>query len=140
MNRSSKTKLVAAAARLNERYSASRAALYSPPLSAERNREWPSKSIITVLSVAALTACAHTTPSPEPVVRTVTVNVPVAVTCVPAQLAAAPDYPDTAAKLKAAQDAAERYQLVVAGRELRIARLGELEPVVAGCRTAAQGH
>ena len=92
-----------------------------------------------VAAALALASCAHA-PPPEPVVRTVTVNVPVAVSCVPGQLAAAPDYPDSDTKLKAAQDAAERLQLVVAGRTLRIARLGEIEPVVAACRTGAPGH
>jgi len=67
-------------------------------------------------------------------IRTIRVNVPVAVSCVPATLGEAPLYPDTVEALRAAEDAAERYLLVFAGRSLREARLNELEPVVAGCR------
>lgn len=75
----------------------------------------------------ALTGCGTT--------RVQVVKVPVAVSCVPATLAAEPHYPDTDAKLLAAADAAERYLLLAAGRRLRDARLGELEPIVQGCKT-----
>jgi hypothetical protein len=78
-----------------------------------------------------LSACAG---KPEPVIRTVTVNVPVAVDCVPATLGAAPAYPDTDEALRAAPDAAERYRLLFLGRLLRDARLGEVEPVIQSCR------
>lgn len=79
-----------------------------------------------------LAGCATPRP-PEPVVRTVTVNIPVPAPCVPATLTPAPEYPDTDSALRQAADAAERYLLVAAGRLLRIARLTELETVVAAC-------
>jgi hypothetical protein len=69
-----------------------------------------------------------------PPVKTVYVDRPVALECVPATLDGAPSYPDTDAALKQAVDAAERYALVSAGRLLRKARLAELEPVILSCR------
>lgn len=83
--------------------------------------------------VALLSACFGD--QPEPIVRTVTVKVPVAVSCTPATLTAPPEYPDTDEALRNAVDAAERYMLVAAGRMLRDARLGELEPVIQNCRS-----
>jgi hypothetical protein len=84
-----------------------------------------------------LAACAHKPDArPEPIVTTVEVAVPVAVGCVPPNLAAAPTYPDTDQALKSAPDAASRYQLLYAGRKVRTGRLGELEPIVAGCPKA----
>lgn len=61
---------------------------------------------------------------------------PVAVpkACVPKTLGAPPRYPDTDAALRAAGGAADRYQLLAAGRILRQERLEELERVIAGCR------
>lgn len=85
----------------------------------------------TLLPLALLAGCAT---KPEPIVRTVTVNVPVAVECVPATLDPAPSYPDTDEALRSARDAAERYALIAAGRLLRDARLGELEPAILVCR------
>jgi hypothetical protein len=80
-----------------------------------------------------LAGCAHVTPAPEPIVAPVEVVKPIAGGCVPETLGPAPDYADTKDTLKAAKDAAERYQLLWAGRAQREARLNELEPVVAGC-------
>lgn len=54
--------------------------------------------------------------------------------CVPRTLGPAPRYPDTDSALRAAAGAADRYQLMAAGRILRQKRLEELERVVAGCR------
>jgi hypothetical protein len=54
--------------------------------------------------------------------------------CVPRTLPATPRYPDTDAALRAAPGAADRYQLLAAGRILRQERLEDLERVVAGCR------
>lgn len=54
--------------------------------------------------------------------------------CVPKTLGAAPRYPDTDAALRGAAGAADRYQLMAAGRILRQQRLEDLERVVAGCR------
>jgi len=91
-----------------------------------------------LLPIAALallvTACATTRPDPEPIIKTVEVVVPgPPVPCVPKELGPAPSYVDSDEALKAARDAAERYQLVYAGRLQRQARLGEIEPVVAAC-------
>lgn len=83
--------------------------------------------------VLLLAGCA-TTQTPEPIVRTVEVQVPVRQPCVPSTLGPAPIYADTDAALLGASDPAERYQLLGFGRAQRIVRLNELETVIAGCR------
>ena len=85
-----------------------------------------------ILPLLLLAGCAGKTV--EPVIQIKEVIKPVAVACVPSTLTAKPSYPDTDAALIGAADAAERYQLVAAGRELRKARLNELETVVEGCK------
>ncbi len=72
------------------------------------------------------------TPAPAPVI--VKVPVPVKEACVPKSLPRAPKYPDTDAALRDAGGAADRYQLMAAGRLLRDRRLADLERVVDGCR------
>jgi hypothetical protein len=74
------------------------------------------------------TADAAEPPRSRVVVRTVKVA------CVPRELPRAPRYPDTDQALKQAGGAADRYQLLAAGRLLREQRLALLEKVVAGCR------
>jgi hypothetical protein len=59
---------------------------------------------------------------------------PAPVPCVPRALPPPPKYPDSDAALKAAPGAADRYQLMAAGRILRQKRLEELERAVAACR------
>lgn len=54
--------------------------------------------------------------------------------CVPKTLLPPPRYPDTDAALRAAPGAADRYQLMAAGRIMRRERLEDLERVVAACR------
>jgi hypothetical protein len=54
--------------------------------------------------------------------------------CVPKTFPHAPKYPDTDAALRDAGGAADRYQLMAAGRVLRSLRLAELEKIVEGCR------
>jgi hypothetical protein len=54
--------------------------------------------------------------------------------CVPKGFPRAPKYPDTDAALLDAGGAADRYQLMAAGRVLRSLRLAELEKIVEGCR------
>lgn len=82
-----------------------------------------------------LGGCAHHLPA-EPVIVTKTVAKPVAVSCVPKSLPDAPAYPDTDDALRAASP--ERFQqLVLAGRDLRTKRLGQVEPVIKTCKTAA---
>jgi hypothetical protein len=58
----------------------------------------------------------------------------VKVPCVPKDLPQAPRYPDTDRALKNAGGAADRYQLMAAGRLLRERRLELLERIVAACR------
>lgn len=87
---------------------------------------------LSLLAFLAVAACA-TPKVPEPIIKTVTVNIPVPQPCVPKTLGDRPAYPDTDQALLNAVDAAERYQLIFAGRILRDARLGEIEPVIASC-------
>ena len=77
-------------------------------------------------------AAVAAAPPAEPVI--VKVPVPVKTACVPRNLPRAPKYPDSDAALREAGGAADRYQLMAAGRLLRIQRLNELEKVVEGCR------
>lgn len=90
-----------------------------------------SASLAGIAPILFLAACGST---PKPDIRTVEVNVPVAVKCIPAGLRLAPTYPDTDAALKAAPGPGELLQLLAAGRLLRAQRLAELEPVVEACR------
>jgi hypothetical protein len=64
----------------------------------------------------------------------VQVNKPVSVTCVPSNLRAEPEYPDTDSALIGAVDAAERYLLVFTGRQVRDARIAELNAAVEACK------
>jgi hypothetical protein len=54
--------------------------------------------------------------------------------CVPRNLPRAPKYPDTDAALRDAGGAADRYQLMAAGRLLRMRRLADLEKAIDACR------
>ena len=76
---------------------------------------------------------AKPTPVPPRVVR-VPARPPPPRACVPKTLPGPPGYPDTDAALRAAAGAADRYQLLAAGRILRKDRLEDLERVIAGCR------
>ena len=59
---------------------------------------------------------------------------PVLRSCVPRNLPVSPAYPDTDAALLAAAGAADRYQLLAAGRLLRQQRLSDLERIIERCR------
>ena len=85
---------------------------------------------VSMLLAVSLSGCIE----PEPRVVTKIVSVPTPVECVPKTFPTPPNYPDTDEALRAAADAAERFQLVVAGRLLRNARLGEVEPAIEACR------
>lgn len=91
------------------------------------------RSILIIAAALLLAGCATTAP-PEPVVRTVTVEVPVAVKCVPAKTPEPPAYVDTDAALKAAAGPEDRYQLLAAGRIQRNQRLSTIEPILRSCR------
>lgn len=101
------------------------------------------------LAGAALSACSTLKPSvsrpamiaaqpapvaaaPKVVTHEVVVKEPVK--CVPRALPPAPRYPDSDAALREAGGAADRYQLLAAGRILRAKRLALLEKVIEGCR------
>ncbi len=92
---------------------------------------------LIALAALSLTACA--TRPVEPVVKTVVVKVPVPVSCITSKLPPPKSYPDEDAAMKAAGGAADRYQLLAAGRLLRKQRLAELEPAVAACRPPDPG-
>lgn len=104
----------------------------------------------TLAGALGLAACAHVAPtasSPqapptaaaEPAApRVVRVPVPTAVKCVPETLGQPPAYPDTDQALRDAGGAADRYQLLAAGRLLREERLKRLEEVVRKCRAAGR--
>jgi hypothetical protein len=71
---------------------------------------------------------------PEPEIRTVEVRVPVPVPCEAAQqLGVPPSYPDTNPALAAAANLFEQVRLLLAGRELRIARNDALEAAIQAC-------
>lgn len=74
---------------------------------------------------------AAAAPAPPPQVVTITAP---ARSCVPKSLPRTPKYPDSDAALRDAGGAADRYQLMAAGRLLRERRLADLEKVVDGCR------
>jgi hypothetical protein len=73
-----------------------------------------------------------------PATRIVRVYVPKPVRCVPEDIGPPPAYPDSDAALRDAGGAADRYQLLAAGRLLREQRLQRLEEVVKRCRNAAR--
>jgi hypothetical protein len=77
-----------------------------------------------------LAACAH---KPEPVIRTVTVTVPVAVPC-KVNVGPEPEYADTDSALRAAPDLFSRVKLLLAGRIQRMQREAELNAAVRACR------
>jgi hypothetical protein len=82
----------------------------------------------------AALAAAPAPPTPLAAPREVVVKVPVKTACVPRALPPAPKYPDSDLALRDAGGAADRYQLLAAGRILRARRLAQLERVIEGCR------
>lgn len=84
----------------------------------------------------ALSACAGGE-RPEPIIRTVEVQVPVddpaCARAAVAQLGETPAYPDAPAALQAAADLFERVKLLLAGRELRDAREAALTDALKAC-------
>lgn len=86
-----------------------------------------------LIALVFLTGCATT--APEPIIVTQRVNVPVRMPCIPENYSfERPDYVDSDEALKRAFDAADRYQLLWAGRAQRIKREAENEIVIGGCR------
>lgn len=98
-------------------------------------RIWRSPVTGMALLAVALSGCGTTRiERPEPRIIIQEKVVPVSKPCTPSNVGAAPSYPDTDQALREAAGADERYKLVIAGRELRNARLGVIEPVIEGCR------
>lgn len=87
---------------------------------------------VLLLLLFALCSCA--TPSGPPPVKIVTVDRPVAVSCVPADLPPPPEYPDTRDALLAALSPVERAVLLERGWGIKESRLRALEGVVAACK------
>lgn len=90
---------------------------------------------------ATLTRTPHLNPpgpdlaAPKPMaVSPPPTPMPVRRGCVPKGFPRAPAYPDTNAALRDAGGAADRYQLLAAGRVLRGLRLAELERAIDACR------
>jgi hypothetical protein len=83
----------------------------------------------------AVAPAAAQSPQPPRVVRQLA---PRPVRCVPDDLGPPPAYPDGDAALRDAGGAADRYQLLAAGRILRAQRLQRLEEVVRRCRNAGR--
>ena len=82
----------------------------------------------------AVIEAAAPAPPPPPPPKVVIRRVPVRVSCIARDFPRAPQYPDTDAALRAAAGAADRYQLMAAGRMMRERRLAELERAVEACR------
>lgn len=85
----------------------------------------------------ALAACSTTPDRPEPIIRTVEVQVPVddpaCVRQALEELGPPPVYPDTPAALVTAPNIYERTRLLLAGRELRMAREAALANALRAC-------
>ena len=114
-------------------------------------KTWNSAALVLACSLA-LSACANlhpeapppivippppsAPPAPAPPPKEVIIKVPVPVkeACVPKGFPRAPRYPDNDVALRDAGGAADRYQLMAAGRLLRDRRLAELEKQVDACR------
>jgi hypothetical protein len=104
--------------------------------------------VLALAAAAGLAACATRPPltpaasppaaAPAPPPRIVRLIVPRPVKCVPEDLGPPPAYPDSDTALRDAGGAADRYQLLAAGRILRQQRLQHLEEIVKRCRNAAR--
>jgi hypothetical protein len=98
---------------------------------------WTSMAVLAACGLA-LGACStlkpKASPAPPPPPLVVRVPVPVKEACIPKSFPRAPKYPDSDAALRDAGGAADRYQLMAAGRLLRERRLSDLEKLVDGCR------
>lgn len=64
-----------------------------------------------------------------------TVQVPVAIDCVPARTPGSTAFVGTDAALKSAAGPEDRFQLLAAGRVQRNQRLAIVEPILKSCRT-----
>jgi hypothetical protein len=83
---------------------------------------------LVLIAALALAGCATTG-------ETITVKVPVPVSCVSKDLPPPPTYTDTLAALQAAPDQGEFTRLLAGNWPVRNARLEALEAAVEACRT-----
>lgn len=89
---------------------------------------------ISLLAGVALSLAACCT-TPEPEVRTVTVQVPTPVTCVPASVDTSPEFRVGVADVGKAAEPAERLRLAAAGFLEREAWItGQALPALRGCK------
>lgn len=95
---------------------------------------WATKASFIAVSIVSLCGCASLA-KPEPVIKTMRVEVPVAVQCVPKTTPEPPTYVDTDAALKSAAGPEDRFQLMAAGRIQRMQRQAITEPIISACRT-----
>ena len=89
---------------------------------------------LAAFGLAVLLSSCTTTPS-EPVVKIVTVNVPVPVPCIRDPLVPSPAYPDTPEALRAAPELSDFMKILDAGARLRDQRIAYLEGIAAKCST-----
>lgn len=88
-----------------------------------------------LLGCVALALAACGTTQPEPMIRTVTVNVPTPVSCVPASADTEPRFRVQTGDVAAATEPAERLRLTAAGFLEREAWItSQALPVLRGCK------
>lgn len=90
------------------------------------------RNVAALCAVTLLVGCASTLPEPE--IRTVTVNVPVPVSCVPANANVEPNFKVSKASVETAPSPEERYRRAAAGFLEREAWVTEAVAVLRGCR------
>ncbi len=92
--------------------------------------------IILAIVISALAGCTSApAAAPEPIIRTVEVQVPVPQPCDAAtRIGEAPAYPDSDQALGAASGIFKQVQLLLAGRALRRDRLATIEGALRACR------
>lgn len=95
------------------------------------------KRITIIAACMAVAACGGRVPPPEPIIRTVEIKVPVddpkCAREAVERLGEAPAYPDTGEAIRSAADLFERVKLLLAARELRIAREVALANALKAC-------
>lgn len=94
------------------------------------------RPMLLLASAIALAGCTTTTPEPE--VKIVYVDRPVAVSCVPTTLNIDPEFQVSRGDVVGAADAAERLRLTGAGFLERDAYLNVIQPVLKGCANDPQ--
>lgn len=91
------------------------------------------RMFLAFVAILFLAACQTVAPV-EPKIVIKEVLVPQPVSCVPKDFPDEPKYVDSDEALRKAAGPEDRYQLVTAGREQRVARSRETEPVLRACR------